>query len=422
MKNLDKELIIGVDWGDDMSRANMQGEIGDTPLVRQIMENIKEAGATAVCWRVTGIGAAYYPSEVYHTWYPKSPITRMTIRELVFKRCDPLRVAVDYAHELGLKIYIYLTLFDDAFEDMETMFGHRHPEYYMRHYGEKNQYRDPLSYCVKGVFSYGYPEVRAWRMELVDEIVSYGADAIYLDCARTHSGANPIPVHGWFPGARTPHIRYGYNDYEIARYREQYGEEPPVRSPTDLSSPEPTEDEINWNQVRGSFLTEFMREASSAVRSSDQKLCVCFFPKTYNGFNPGYQCRQMLGWFDVAWEQWVDEKLIDEIRLNVDHRKFGYDDWTANSRNTYRKAQDAGVKVFIDCALDYTYDRMANPPVALPVTREKMGDDFYKLQEDMTLKMLQTSADGVFFYEHCGTDSPTFEAIRSARQRYQEDS
>jgi hypothetical protein len=249
-------------------------------------------------------------------------------------------------------------------------------------------------------------------------LISYGPDAIYLDCARTHAGIHPIPVHGWYPSATFPHLRYGYNDYEIERYRTLYGKEPPYRSPGSVEPLVPTEDEIHWNQVRGSFLTDFLREAAAAIHGARMKLCVCFYPTTYNGLNPDYHCRQQLGWFDIDWKKWVDEKMIDEIRLCTDHRKFGYDDWIAHSAKTYRYAQDKGVKVLIDCAIEGSYDQMENPPNPLPIEKSKNPDFFFSLMEQITIKMLNTTADGVFFYEHCGNDQRTWQAIQSARQRY----
>lgn len=414
-----KKLIVGVDYNDEVQAVARKGELADTPVIKQMLDNIKSSGATGVCWRVSAAGFVTYPSKVYHVYYPKTVYTYATVWDLIFKRCDPLQVAVDYAHEIGLEIYAYVTLFDDAYINQEPIFGRQHPEYYMRHYGGLDPYKDPLEQCIRGVFSYGYPEVRQWRMKLIEELISYGPDAIYLDCARTHSGIHPIPVHGWYPAATFPHLRYGYNDYEIERYRNQYDKEPPVRSPRSVEPLIPTEDELNWNKVRGSFLTDFLREASQAVHDANMKLCVCFYPKTYNGLNPGYHCRQQLGWFDIDWKTWVDEKLVDEIRLNIDHRKFGYDDWVADSADTYRYAQDKGVKVLVDCSIEGSYDRMENPPAPLPIEKTKNPDLFYSLMEKMTLNMLNTSADGVFFYEYTGNDQRTWNAIQSALQNYQ---
>ena len=85
---------------------------------------------------------------------------------------------------------------------------------------------------------------------------------------------------------------------------------------------------------------------------------------------------------------------MDGIRLNVDHRRFGYDDWLAASSEMYRFAQERGVQVYIDCAIESRYDQIENPPKPLPIRKADDPDTFFKLMGEMTEKMLRSSADG----------------------------
>jgi uncharacterized lipoprotein YddW (UPF0748 family) len=268
---------------------------------------------------------------------------------------------------------------------------------------------------VRGVFSFGYPEVREYFAALVKEALEYEPDGVYLDFARTHAGGNPIPVHGWWPQWTNPYLAYGYNEPDVARYREKYGKEPPRPQYSSAAPIEPTEEDIHWNRVRGEAATIFLREIRPMVKESGKELHVCFYPSTYNGFNPGYHCRQMLGRYHVDWRTWVQEGLIDAIRLNVDHRRFGYDDWVAVSAEKYRFAQERGVRVFIDCAIERQYDQLENPPKPLPIRRDDDPETFFQLMGDMAEKMLKGSADGLFFYEHCGNNERTWRTISAAR-------
>jgi len=123
----------------------------------------------------------------------------------------------------------------------------------------------------------------------------------------------------------------------------------------------------------------------------------------------------MLGRFRIDWRTWCDEQLVDAIRLNVDHRRFGYDDWQAVSGGKYKYAQDRGVQVYIDCAIDGgCYDQLENPPRPLPICKDKDSDIYFGLMRDMTVKMLESSADGLFFYEHAGNDDRTWRALAEA--------
>ena len=410
----DKDRILGVDYADDVEWAYHRGELGDTPLIEGIMDHAVEAGMTHVAWRVSHVGKLSYRTKVgtvcdgHHALRPS-----LTPFGLILKRCDPLQVAVTAAHERGLKLLFYITLFDECYQEpngpiSESWLGQQHPEYYSKHFSQ------PLS--VRGVFSFGYPEVRRYFLDIVREGLDYGCDGVYLDCARTHAGANPIPVHGWWPQWSNPYLAYGYNEPDVARYRDTYGEDPPLVTWTDTRELERTEEDRNWNRIRGEGLTDFMRDVRPVAASYGAPVHTCFFPTTCNGFNPGCHCRQMLGRYHIDWEGWVAEELIDGIRLNVDHRRFGYDDWVAHSAATYRRAQEAGVKVCVDCAIEARYDQVEDPPGPLPIAKADQPDLFFELMGTMVRRMLATSADGIVYYEHCGNDERTWRTLRGAHQ------
>jgi len=451
----EKDRILGVDYADDVEAWYLRGELGDSRLIEQIMDNAVKAGMTHVAWRVSHVGTLTYHTKAgtmcdgHHELRPT-----LTPFGLIMQRCDPLEVAVRVAHERGLKILFYITLFDEcravdsngvpnilytgvppqgqclatspdgmmSWEKhpdnpviqepngpvSESWLGRQHPEYYSRHFSE-NLY-------VRGVFSLGYPEVKQYFHAILREGLDYGCDGLYLDVARTASGANPIPVHGWWPQWTNPYLAYGYNEPDVARYRERYGEAAPIPHWTSTNPLEPTEKEKNWNRIRGEALTDFVREVRPLAQSYDASVDLCFFPTTYNGFNPGYHCRQMLGRYYVDWETMVDEGLIDGIRLNVDHRRFGYDDWVAHSADTYKWAQDRGVNVYIDCAIEGRYDQLESPPQPLPISREEDPGAYFELMGTMVRKMLDTSADGLVYYEHCGNDDRTWKTLRAAHE------
>ncbi len=119
----------------------------------------------------------------------------------------------------------------------------------------------------------------------------------------------------------------------------------------------------------------------------------------------------------INWKKWADEKLVDIIRLNVDHRKHGYDDWVDNSAEVYSYAQNRGVKVYVDCAISGTFDKLKNPPAPLPISESTQPDLYYKIISDTTRNILNSSADGVFYYEAGANKSALYEAIRKGAGR-----
>jgi len=403
---MNKTTILGVDYADDVEAWYARGMLGDTPLIETIMENAARAGMTAVYWRVSHVGRLTYRTRV---GTPQDGLRALrpslTPFGLILKRCDPLEEAVRAAHARGLELYVYHTLFDDCYLESESDFGRTHPEFYVSKRSKEGED------FVRGVFSFGYPEVRQYFAALIDEALSYEADGVYLDCARTHAGGNPIAVHGWWPTWTHPYLAYGFNEPDVKRYREKYGDEPRP----DYSETPGKKDEL-WNRCRGEALSLFLREVAPRIHKADKQLHVGFFPTSCNGFNPGCHCRQMLGRYRILWRDWVDEGLIDAIHLNVDHRRFGWDDWQAVSSDKYRYARERGVRVFTHCAIEQRYDEMAHAPQPLPIRKEEDPDVFFGLMRDMTQKMLRSDADGVLFYEHCGNDDRTWNALREAKK------
>ena len=410
-----KHRILGVDYADDVEHATGQGDPPDIPLIEAIADHAAQAVMTHLAWRVSCVGRLTYPTKVGSVLDGHN-VMRPTHKPFaqVMQRCDPVVEAVRAAHERGMKLWFYMTLFDECYQSptehiSESWLGQEHPEYYLKHARQDGLY-------IRGVFSLAYQEVREYFLGIVKEGLDRGCDAIYLDCGRTHAGANPIPVHGWWPQWTNPFLAYGYNEPDVQRYRSRYGKEPPYRHWTTLESMEPTEEELNWNRVRGEALTDFIREVRPLAQRYKTPIVVSFYPPTYNGFNPGYHCREMLGRYYIDWQTWVKEGLIDAVRLIVDHRKFGYDDWVANSAHTYAEAQKAGVKVYIDCCLGGSYDKMENPPAPLPIRRSDNPQLFDELRRNMIRNMLKTSADGIFYYEHAGGDDTTWPLLRAVHE------
>ncbi|HZQ21626.1 MAG TPA: hypothetical protein VFA89_02405 [Terriglobales bacterium] len=447
--NRHKALAIGVDYADMIALGYENGYLYNAEKIRDLMKMIKQGAIDEVYWRVSAVGLVTYPSKVM-TVMNGAGLTNKVFSPagVIMRQCDPLAVAIEEAHKQGMKIYVYVTLFDFSFPGLENQFFAKHPEYWSRLGGvvadnvrpELPGSRDLAEFSkenstgliatslteaettgipafVRGVPDYGFPEVRDYVLSEVKEIIGYKPDGVYFDVSRTHSGIYPVLAYGWYPQWTSPYLKYGYNEPEVALYRKLYGKNPPLRSVISLQDLEETPEERNWNAVRGSFLTEFIREASQLVHAAGMKVAVDFYPSTYNNFQPGAQTRQQLGRMKIDWKKWADERLVDVIRLNIDHRKHGYDDWVDASAETYKYAQDRGVKVYVDCAIDGVFDMLKKPPAPLPILKDKQPDLYYKIVHDVTQNIVNSSADGVFYYEAYEKDDALYRAIRTGAGR-----
>ena len=440
----DKILALGVDYNDQVVLGYEHGYLYNDPKIRELIQTAKKAGFNWIYWRVSAIGQVTYRSKVMTVMngeglpYPgSSPIG------VILKQCDPLAVAIDEAHRQGLKLLVYITLYDFCYPGFEDRFFSRHREYWSRLAGvladhvptplpgstEAEEFsktvvtggysrsfvegeRQGTAPYVRGVPSYAYPEVRNYLLAQVKELIAYKADGIYFDAARTHAGIYPVLSFGWYPQWTNPYLKYGYNEPEIAYYKKLYGKLPTVRGATSLDSLDENEDESKWNSVRGHFLTVLIEEASRLLRAAGMQVGVGFYSKTYNLFQPNTYTRQQVGRIEMQWQDWCDRKLVDTIRIMVDHRKHGYDDWVDNASKVYRYAQERGVKVLLDVAISGSWDMLKNPPAPLPITAAKQPELFYKILEDVTRKIMHSTADGAVYYEAGGNGETTWSAIR----------
>ncbi len=151
-----------------------------------------------------------------------------------------------------MQVYAWVTLYDSLYYAPPTEFFQRHPEYtWVSKDGAKR---------VPGVPCYAYPEVRRYRIDQIKELVAYDVDGIFLS-DRSHSPWPGRNAGGGNEGARG----YGFNEPVVAEYLRRYGKDPRTVEPDSL-------DELRFVQLKGDFLTEFLREAKAVTSAAGKKL------------------------------------------------------------------------------------------------------------------------------------------------------
>ena len=178
-----KEIIIGIDSANQFYLGYELGFLYSEERIRDLIRRCAEAGITRIYWRTSCTGQVAYRSKV-RTVIGSKPeriegFRFACVENLIIKQCDPPAVAVDEAHKCGLKIFAYITLFDEYYPDCESEFEIRNPQFTWKH-----RLRD---HHIRGLLSYSYPEVRQHRLSEIKELIEYDVDGIYLDTARTHS-------------------------------------------------------------------------------------------------------------------------------------------------------------------------------------------------------------------------------------------
>lgn len=273
-------MAKAVSWGDII----LEGEAIDKDSIRCHLDGIAQDGFQVVHWRVSSaILRTWHTRAAQHLWVPY--IRRYySLVDSIYSRFDPIDVACASAHKLGLKLYGWLTIFDEGAPPSvlyagsvpfpwQSKFTAEHPEYLVR---------DPNGNPHWGVLEYAYPEARRYKVRQIVEIATrYNLDGIFVS-TRSHS---PPAQHG---------DRFGFNKPIVDEFRRRYGQ--------DVLGGE--FDREAWRRLRGEQITKLLRELRAAL---PPKLKLCIGIPRGDHFGPPY------GNMFIDWRTWVRERLIDEL-------------------------------------------------------------------------------------------------------------
>ncbi len=269
--------------------------------VRQILDRAKESGWTRVYWRCFDSGKSMYASKLLEPFDQGEPVNYWTdhgytaiierMRAIDYGSFDTFGAAVEYGHSIGLEVHAWLSINeDDHGYGWPSRFTRQHPQYrWVRRDG--TAYRSQLSFA--------FPEVRAYKLALLKEILAYHPGGVFFDWIRTgdvrdNPQTDPDGV-----------ASYGYETPNVTAFRLRYGVDP-----HDV----PNGDE-RWIDLRCEAQTAFMREARRLIKRHDPQLPVSVMvqhPWSYRGApgdTPYADSRKGL-LCDVG--DWAREGLIDE--------------------------------------------------------------------------------------------------------------
>lgn len=230
-----------------------------------------EAGFNVMYWIAHG-GSCMYRSRVGTTLVPDTRERTKYFVEFIRKH-DVLRLACDECRKAGMTFYPWFRINNeygwatkDMGKDAVSRFWREHPKFREIERSGKNS----LTHL-----SFAFPEVRAHKIALAKEMLSFGADGILIDTQR-----HPPMVQ--------------YSRPAVESFRKKYG-----KSPLDL----PEHDE-RWLRHKAEFFTEFMRALRVETAATDPKLKVSIRA----ALHPGKCLKE-----GVDVETLLREKLIDEL-------------------------------------------------------------------------------------------------------------
>jgi hypothetical protein len=312
--------------------------------VRHMLDACKACGWSKVYWRAFDGGRSCYKSKLLRPmgkweednfWNPKSeedkallqrftsnmtPEQRATLLHkfdsLDYDTFDTLAAAVRYGHQIGLQIHAWLTINeDDHGWGLQSEFAKNHPQFRWRK-------RDGTFY--RSQLSFAFPEVREYKLALLEEVLQHDVDGLFFDWIRTGDVRdNPQTDSEGVANS-------GYEEPLAAEFKRRFELHP---------SAVPNGDE-RWVRTRAEPQTEFMRAAQKLIRSHSRNLPISALvahPWHYRGEQNKIDGNLRGLLLDVP--TWAREGLLDSVVPAGYYRENGNSEraWQALRKETAGK-------------------------------------------------------------------------------------
>lgn len=306
--------IVSVSWGDHLIFGEGDGRLDSLPAVRRRMRKWQiNLGAGIIHWRCTRdkIRGKYFQARGHRHFYRA---------RLQGQPYDPFKEVPAIAHDLGMKVFLYVALFDEGWPllpkkvravsyhnkmhcqhvSWQSGFSRNNPEFTLVDRTLKN--------CQWGVLCLAYPEVRQHFIRRFQRLRTAGDfDGLFV-CLRSQS--RPADYADQF-GFNRP-----VRDEFLARYGRDIWRE-------DF-------DVAQWRDLLGEYLTVFLNELKASLKDSQTLLAV--------GAPRGYILGPPFGNASLQWETWVAKGIVDQLIIDQNssqcpsmwhdlwpmHRGYGY--------------------------------------------------------------------------------------------------
>lgn len=316
------ELIVDVDVNDEVyNRAQPLTEDDIKTLVTQLKQN----GCQTLLVRCGFLGllpyhtALSYPIhfDVEHARANYAPVVGEVDEFLprstqwceryaeTLRNFNPPAVFIRECHAQGMKVLVWLDIFDDGYPGFRSKFLDEHP--HCQWVG-----RDGKTY-FKGLMDYSWPEARAFRVAQAKELLDLGADGVHCS---TSSHCRHLPnTH------ETDY--YGYSQPIVDAFQKKYGVD--IRTTTDF-------DKAAWHDLKGEAMVQLYRELAELCHGHGKELWIGLQIGHYTQFpvDPHFSTH-VVARFTNHWKTLVDQRIADAFSIG-DYEIMSQPDnayWTA---------------------------------------------------------------------------------------------
>jgi hypothetical protein len=253
--NTKKRLVMEIDFYDNALNGYTQERL------ERLFEQCAESGIDAILFSTCWSGRAEYHSKILPLYSGKDRQKNSSVAAEIFRSYDPLAAAVKFGKKYRIAVYPYIRLHDE----------------YWPGWGDENIDRMEHGWwesrCgqfkFKGWPCYSNPEIREYKLNIIREIASYGADGLFLFITRTHAPYLNIyhqpDFFGYNPSIADEYYkRYGVNirqfDCRVEKLCcEGYFERNPLLNEIEYVGAADF-DRVKWHELKGEAYDLFFRE------------------------------------------------------------------------------------------------------------------------------------------------------------------
>jgi hypothetical protein len=203
----------------------------------------------------------------------------------VIETFNPPEVFIRVGHELGMKVIMWIDIFDDMYSGHRSRFIDNHPHCQWTARDGKTRF--------EGLISYSWPEARAFRVNQAKELLRLGADGIHCS---TSAHCRHLPnVH--------QDDFYGFEDPVVEEYRKRYGID--IRTAA-------TFDKEAWHTIKGEFMNKLYSELAAECHALGKELWVGLQlgDYTHHSADPYFGTNVVVRYRNL-WRELVDENIAD---------------------------------------------------------------------------------------------------------------
>ena len=301
------ELIVDVDINDEVWLRNHNMTGGD---VRELVEKLKENGCQTLLVRCGCLGILpyctdlSYPSsfDAEHARVNPAPAVIPDMEAYVAQRTawmkryaevirdvNPPAAFIRAGHDQGMKVVMWIDLFDDGFSGYRSRFLDEHPHCQWVGRDEKTRFM--------GLMDYAWPEARAFRVAQAKELLDLGADGIH--CSTSAHGRHLPNTH--------EEDFYGYSEPIVKAFQAKHGID--IRTTKDF-------DKAAWHDLKGEAMVELYRELATVCHQRGKELWIGLQLGRYTQFpvDPHFSTH-VVARYSNHWRRLVDDGIADAFIL-----------------------------------------------------------------------------------------------------------